>query len=42
MAWTESKAWLQGDTNQPLYQALLDDAADAKFNHDPPRSVAPA
>ena len=29
MAWTESKAWLQGDTNQPLYQALLDDAADA-------------
>ncbi len=29
MAWTESKAWLQGDTNQLLYQALLDDAADA-------------
>lgn len=29
MAWSESKAWLQGDTRQSLYQALLDDAASA-------------
>src|SRR5215510_14820715 len=27
MAWSESKAWLKGRGNQPLYQALLDDAA---------------
>ena len=27
MAWSESKAWLQGTTNQDLYQQLLDDAA---------------
>lgn len=29
MAWSESKAWLKGDGNQRLYQALLDDATDA-------------
>ena len=29
MAWTEAKAWLQGDAHQDLYQALLDDAASA-------------
>jgi len=29
MAWSESKAWLKGRGNQPLYQALLDDAASA-------------
>ena len=29
MAWSESKAWLQGDTNKDLYQALLDDATTA-------------
>ena len=29
MAWSESKAWLQGDTHKELYQALLDDATTA-------------
>ena len=29
MAWSESKAWLQGDAHQDLYQALLDDASSA-------------
>ncbi|WP_306395643.1 cupin domain-containing protein [Telluria beijingensis] len=29
MAWSESKAWLQGLANQELYQNLLDDAAAA-------------
>ena len=29
MAWTESRAWQQGDAHQDLYQALLDDAATA-------------
>lgn len=27
MAWGESKAWIDGTATQPLYQALLDDAA---------------
>ena len=29
MAWTESKAWLQGSAHQNLYQQLLDDATQA-------------
>ncbi len=29
MAWGESKVWLQGDVQQNLYQALLDDASNA-------------
>jgi quercetin dioxygenase-like cupin family protein len=29
MAWTEAQAWLQGNTNQNLYQQLLDDASQA-------------
>jgi quercetin dioxygenase-like cupin family protein len=29
MAWSESKAWRQGSDHQKLYQALLDDAAEA-------------
>lgn len=29
MAWDESKVWLSGDTNQGLYQDLLDDASSA-------------
>ncbi len=29
MAWTESKAWLQGNAHQDLYQQLLDDATAA-------------
>ena len=28
MAWTEAKAWLQGDTQENFYQQLLDDAAE--------------
>ena len=36
MAWSESKAWLKGTTNQNLYQALLDDATAA-----PAREAAP-
>ena len=29
MAWSESKAWMAGQQQQPLYQALLNDAAAA-------------
>jgi len=29
MAWGESKAWLKGTRNEPLYQHLLDDATEA-------------
>ncbi len=29
MAWDESRAWIRGRHNQKLYQALLDDAAQA-------------
>ena len=29
MAWGESKVWIAGDENRPLYQHLLDDAATA-------------
>ncbi len=29
MAWGEAKAWLSGRGNEPLYQSLLDDAAQA-------------
>ncbi|HZS64368.1 MAG TPA: cupin domain-containing protein [Xanthobacteraceae bacterium] len=29
MAWSEAKSWREGALNQPLYQALLDDATDA-------------
>jgi quercetin dioxygenase-like cupin family protein len=29
MAWGEATAWRDGALNQPIYQALLDDAADA-------------
>ena len=29
MAWGESKAWKQGTENRPLYQGLLEDAAEA-------------
>ena len=29
MAWGESKTWIAGDENRPLYQHLLDDAAAA-------------
>lgn len=29
MAWDETKAWLEGNVNNPLYQNMLDDAATA-------------
>lgn len=29
MAWSESKAWMKGSSNEKLYQALLDDAIEA-------------
>ena len=29
MAWSESKAWMKGKSNEKLYQALLDDAIEA-------------
>ena len=29
MAWSESKAWMKGTSNEKLYQALLDDAIEA-------------
>jgi quercetin dioxygenase-like cupin family protein len=29
MAWGEAKAWIAGDSNEALYQKLLDDATDA-------------
>ncbi len=29
MAWGEAKTWLDGTRNEPLYQALLDDATEA-------------
>ena len=29
MAWSESRAWLAGTRNEPLYQHLLDDATNA-------------
>jgi gentisate 1,2-dioxygenase len=29
MAWGETKAWREGARNEPFYQALLDDAAEA-------------
>ena len=28
MAWSESKVWMRGSTNEKLYQGLLDDVAN--------------
>ena len=39
MAWSESKAWMQGSANQKLYQALLDDAAAAPARNAKRRKV---
>jgi quercetin dioxygenase-like cupin family protein len=39
MAWTEAKAWMKGTANQPLYQALLDDAAAAPARNAKRRKV---
>ena len=39
MAWDESKAWMKGRHNQKLYQALLDDAAQAPSRNAKRRKV---
>ena len=39
MAWTESKAWLQGSANQDLYRQLLDDAASAPARNAKRRKI---
>ena len=39
MAWSESKAWRKGKTNQGLYQALLDDAQSAPQRNAKRRKV---
>jgi quercetin dioxygenase-like cupin family protein len=39
MAWDESKAWLKGRQNQPLYQGLLDDAAAAPARNSKRKKV---
>ena len=39
MAWDESKAWRRGRHNQKLYQALLDDAAQAPSRNSKRRKV---
>lgn len=39
MAWSESKAWLKGEAQQALYQALLDDAAAAPVRNAKRRKV---
>jgi gentisate 1,2-dioxygenase len=39
MAWSESRAWMQGTVHQKLYQALLDDAAAAPARNAKRRKV---
>ena len=39
MAWDESKTWLTGSTSGQLYQALLDDAADAPARNTKRRKI---
>lgn len=39
MAWGESEAWLRGETNQALYQALLDDASEAPARNGRRRKI---
>ncbi len=42
MAWDETRAWLEGDVNGPLYQNMLDDAATApERNSKRKKVVAP-
>jgi quercetin dioxygenase-like cupin family protein len=39
MAWDESKTWLEGNVNNPLYQNMLDDAATAPERNSKRRKV---
>ena len=39
MAWDESKVWLDGEINNPLYQNLLDDAASAPVRNSKRKKV---
>jgi len=39
MAWDESKVWLDGEINNPLYQNLLDDAANAPVRNSKRKKV---
>jgi uncharacterized RmlC-like cupin family protein len=39
MAWDESKVWLDGEINNPLYQSLLDDAASAPVRNSKRKKV---
>ena len=39
MAWDESKVWLNGEINNPLYQNLLDDAANAPVRNSKRKKV---
>ncbi len=39
MAWDESKAWRAGSANAPLYQGLLDDAAQAPARNAKRRKI---
>ena len=39
MAWDESKVWLEGEINNPLYQNLLDDAASAPVRNSKRKKV---
>jgi quercetin dioxygenase-like cupin family protein len=39
MAWDETRAWLEGETNGPLYQNMLDDAANAPARNSKRKKV---
>jgi quercetin dioxygenase-like cupin family protein len=39
MAWGESKTWMAGTDNEPLYQALLDDASAAPVRNSKRKKV---
>lgn len=39
MAWDESKVWLDGEINNPLYQNLLNDAANAPVRNSKRKKV---
>ena len=39
MAWDESKVWLDGEINNPLYQNLLDDATNAPVRNSKRKKV---
>ena len=39
MAWTKSKAWMKGKSNEKLYQALLDDAIEAPVRNSKRKKI---